>query len=120
MRVGVFQQIHDAVTFSRIRQDGVDARKDADERGVPDAAIDTVTGFWLATAGAAEAAGLPVGLLQPGSRFDAVVFDLDAPGGVIRHLALDDEARRFEKLVRLAGPHDIAEVWVDGVSVHRR
>jgi len=34
--------------------------------------------------------------------------------------ALDDEARRFEKLVRLAGPHDIAEVWVDGVSVHRR
>jgi hypothetical protein len=39
---------------------------------------------------------------------------------VIRHLALDDEARRFEKLVRLAGPHDIAEVWVDGVSVHRR
>ncbi|NDH98225.1 MAG: guanine deaminase, partial [Actinobacteria bacterium] len=73
-----------------------------------------------ATAGAAEAAGLPVGLLEPGRRFDAVVFDLDAPGGVIRHLALDDEARRFEKLVRLAGPHDIAEVWVDGVSVHRR
>ena len=120
VRVGVFQQIHDAVTFSRIRQDGVDARKDADERGVPDAAIDTVTGFWLATAGAAEAAGLPVGLLEPGRRFDAVVFDLDAPGGVIRHLALDDEARRFEKLVRLAGPHDIAEVWVDGMSVHRR
>jgi guanine deaminase len=120
VRVGVFQQIHDAVTFSRIRQDGVDARKDPDERGVPDAAIDTVTGFWLATAGAAEAAGLPVGLLEPGRRFDAVVFDLCAPGGVIRHLAIDDEARRFEKLVRLAGPHDIAEVWVDGVSVHRR
>ncbi|NDH98214.1 MAG: hypothetical protein EBZ17_12325 [Actinobacteria bacterium] len=35
VRVGVFQQIHDAVTFSRIRQDGVDARKDPDARGVP-------------------------------------------------------------------------------------
>ena len=42
-----------------IRQDGVDARKDPDARGVPDAAIDTVTGFWLATAGAAEAAACP-------------------------------------------------------------
>ena len=70
--------------------------------------------------GCRRGGGLPVGLLEPGRRFDAVVFDLDAPGGVIRHLALDDEARRFEKLVRLAGPHDIAEVWVDGVSVHRR
>ncbi|MEO0492085.1 MAG: amidohydrolase family protein [Actinomycetota bacterium] len=120
VRVGVFQQIHDAVTVSRMRRDGVDARIDAAERGVPGAAIDTVTGFWLATAGAAAAIGLPVGLLEPGRRFDAVVFDLEAPGGVIRRLDLDDDARRFEKLVRLASPHDIAEVWVDGVSVHRR
>ena len=120
VRPGVFQQIHDAVTFSRVRQDGVDARRDADERGVPGSAIDTVTGFWLATLGGAEALGLPVGLLEPGRRFDAVLFDTATPGGAIRELDLDDDARRFEKLVRLASPHDIAEVWVDGVSVHRR
>ena len=120
VRPGVFQQIHDAVTFSRIRQDGVDRDLPAGERGVADAAIDTITGFWLATAGGAEALGLPIGLLEPGRRFDAVVFDLESPGGVIRSLDLDDDARRFEKLVRLATTHDIAEVWVDGVSVHRR
>lgn len=120
VRPGVFQQIHDAVTFSRMRQDGVDATLPAGERGVPDAAIDTVTGFWVATAGGADALGLPVGLLDVGRRFDAVVFDLATPGGAIRSLDIDDDARRFEKMVRLSTTHDIAEVWVDGVSVHRR
>ena len=120
VRPGVFQQIHDAVTFSRIRRDGVDATRPPSERGVPGAAIDTVTGFWLATVGGAEALGLPIGLLDAGHRFDAVLFDTAHPGGVIRDLDLDDDARRFEKLVRLSTTHDIAEVWVDGVSVHRR
>ncbi len=119
VRPGVFQQIHDAVTFSRIRRDGVDARIPAAERGVPGSAIDTVTGFWLATAAGGDALGLPIGLLEPGCRFDAVLVDTDAPGGAIRPLDLDDDARRFEKVVRLATTHDIAEVWVDGVSVHR-
>ena len=120
VRPGVFQQIHDAVTVSRVRHDGVDARIGADTRGVGGAAIDTVTGFWMATKGGADALGIPVGLLEPGRRFDAVLFDTAAPGGVIRSLDLDDDARRFEKLIRLASPHDISEVWVDGVSVHRR
>ncbi|MEM9463753.1 MAG: amidohydrolase family protein [Actinomycetota bacterium] len=120
VRPGVFQQIHDAVTFSRVRRDGVDARRDASDRGVPGAAIDTITGFWLATTGGADALGLPVGLLEPGRRFDAVLFDTAAPGGAMRRLDLDDDGRRFEKLVRLSTTHDIAEVWVDGVSVHRR
>ena len=120
VRPGVFQQIHDAVTFSRIRQDGVDATRAPGERGVADAAIDTVTAFWLATAGGGDALGLPVGLLEPGYRFDAVLFDTASPGGAIRPLDLDDHARRFEKLVRLATTHDIAEVWVDGISVHGR
>ena len=120
VRPGVFQQIHDAVTFSRMRQDGVDATRPSAERGVSNAAIDTVTGFWLATAGGAEALGLPIGVLEPGRRFDAVLFDMASPGTAIRTLDLDDDARRFEKLVRLSTTHDIAEVWVDGLSVHRR
>ncbi|MEM9201423.1 MAG: amidohydrolase family protein [Actinomycetota bacterium] len=120
VRPGVFQQIHDAVTFSRIRHDGVDASIPAATRGVSGSAIDTIAGFWLATAGGAEALGQPVGLLEPGHRFDAVLFDTTTPGGVIRPLDLDDDTRRFEKLVRLSTTHDIAEVWVDGVSVHRR
>lgn len=121
VRPGVLQQCHEAVTMSRLRRDGVHARQPADERGEPDAAIDTTTAFWLATAGGAEALGLPVGLLEPGRRFDAVAIDLDHRHGIIRRLPdLDDDARLFEKVVRLAQASDIREVWVDGVRVHRR
>lgn len=121
VRPGVLQQCHEAVTLSRLRRDGVHPELPPDQRGRPGAAIDTTTAFWLATAGGAEAIGLPVGLLEPGRRFDAVAIDLDHPFGVIRrHPDLDDDARVFEKIVRMAQRSDIREVWVDGTSVHQR
>lgn len=121
VRPGVLQQCQDAVTVSRLRRDGVHAALDPDARGEAGAAIDTTTAFWLATAGGGEALGAPVGLLEPGYRFDAVAIDLDAPGGVIRRLSdLDDDARLFEKVVRLAHATDIGRVWVDGRTVHER
>lgn len=121
VRPGVLQQCHEAVTMSRMRRDGVHAGLSAATRCEPDAAIDTVTAFWLATAGGAEALGLPVGVLEPGRRFDAVAIDLDHRHGVIRrHGELDDDERLFEKVVRLAQTSDIRQVWVDGRSVHRR
>ena len=117
-RAGVLQQCHDAVTVSRMLEDGVDAAVAADLRGVNGSAIDTVTAFWMATGGGADALGLPVGLLAAGRRFDAVVVDIDRPGGAIRSWAgIDDDTRLFEKIVRLAGPDDISSVWVDGRKV---
>ena len=121
VRPGVLQQCHEAVTMSRLRRDGVHARQPAAARGEVGAAIDTTTAFWLATAGGADAIGLPVGLLELGRRFDAVAIDLDHEHGVIRRLPdLDDDARLFEKVVRLAQTSDIRQVWVDGETVHRR
>ena len=121
VRPGVLQQCHEAVTMSRLRRDGVHAHLPAAERGAPDAAIDTTTAFWLATTGGAEALGLPLGVLEPGRRFDAVAIDLDHRHGVIRrHTDLDDDERLFEKVVRLAQTSDIRQVWVDGRAVHRR
>ena len=117
-RPGVLQQCHDAVTVSRMLDDGVDPAVGASDRGVPDSAIDTVTAFWLATTGGADALGLPVGLLDPGHLFDAVAIDLDRAGGAIRYWSeVDDDTRLFEKIVRLAGPDDIASVWVNGRQV---
>ncbi len=121
VRPGVLQQCHEAVTMSRMRRDGVHADLSTAERGAPDSAIDTTTAFWLATAGGAEALGLPLGVLEPGRRFDAVAIDLDHPHGVIRrHVDIDDDERLFEKVVRLAQTSDISQVWVDGRTVHRR
>ncbi len=115
---GILQQVNEAVTLSRVLQDGVDARRPAGERGDPGAAIDTVTAFWVATTGAAEALGVPVGLIEVGRRFDAIVVDLDRPGGVIRRFDdLDTDARLFEKTARLTTSADITSVYVDGELV---
>lgn len=115
---GLLAQCAMAVAVSRMLEDGVDARRPRADRGVPGSRIDTVGAFHLATLGGAEALGVPCGLIAPGRWFDAVVVDLAAPGGALRRWDdFDDEARVFEKIVRLAGPGDITDVWVAGRRV---
>ena len=117
-RPGLLGVCQDAVTVSRMLEDGVDPALGAAQRGVPESRIDTVTAFWLATAGAAALIDLPVGLIEPGRRFDAIAVRTDRPGGAIRLWeGIDDEARIFEKVVRLATADDISQVWVDGTTV---
>jgi len=76
--------------------------------------IDVVTAFHLGTVGGADVLGAPVGLMEVGRQFDAIVVETDGP--VLRGW-IDDEARLFEKIVRLARPSDIAAVWVAGTQV---
>lgn len=115
---GLLHQAAMAVTASRFLEDGVDAARPSGERGVPGARVDTVTAFHAATVGGAAALGIPAGLLAPGRVFDAFVVDLDRPRSPLRWWDdLDDHARAFEKIVRLAGADDITSVWVDGRRV---
>ena len=103
-----------AVDASRHLENGVDQRVPGPDRGVEDSRIDATTAFYLATLGGADVLGAPVGLLEPGRRFDAVVVSLrdidNAPDD-------DTPERRFEKLVRLASRRDITTVWVGGQQV---
>ena len=85
---------------------------------MPGSAIDTTFAFWLATLGGASVLGVPVGLLAPGRRFDAVLVDTTSRRGSLRVWPeVDTPERVFEKMVRLAGPADITGVWVDGRRV---
>jgi guanine deaminase len=114
----LLRQAHDAVTVSRLLADGVDRARPAAARGVPGSAIDATYAFWLATLGGASVLGIPVGLLEAGRRFDAVLVDTTSRRGSLRVWPeLDTPDRVFEKLVRLAGPADIAGVWVEGRRV---
>ena len=109
---------HEAVTMSRLLNDGVDRALPAATRGVPGSSVDTNLAFWLATLGGASLLGAPVGLLEPGRRFDAVLVDTTSRRGSLRvYPELDTPARLLEKIVRLASPPDILDVWVDGRRV---
>ncbi len=59
----MYDDIRQAVMASRMLETGVDAQKPEAERGSGDARISVVEALYLATAGGAEALGLPVGLL---------------------------------------------------------
>jgi guanine deaminase len=92
------------------------------DEGDPAARIDTTTAFWMATVGGAELLGVEAGLLEPGRWFDAVAIrlpDVAMPDGTHDDGVDggDDWPRRFERLVRLATPADITQVWVAGRPV---
>ena len=117
---GLLPQCAMAVTVSRMFEDGVDARLPADRRGVVGSRIDTIAAFHLATKGGADLLDAPLGLLEAGRKFDAIVVDLDRPLSPLRAWdGLDNEERIFEKIVRLASPADISRVFVAGQTVNR-
>lgn len=118
---GLLPQCSHAVTVSRMLEDGVDAKRAAEDRGVPESRVDTITAFHVATAGGAELLGVPTGVFEVGRKFDAFVVDVDTPGSALRHWdEVDSEERLFEKIVRVAGANEITHVWVDGRRVAGR
>ncbi|MEM9654995.1 MAG: amidohydrolase family protein [Actinomycetota bacterium] len=112
----VLAQCHHAVTASRLLEDGVDVGAPSGERGVADSRIDITTAFWLATVGGADLLGLPVGLLEVGRSFDAVVIDR---ARVVPSVEAEPDNWElvFERLVRNTGPEAIRSVWVSGNQV---
>jgi guanine deaminase len=115
---GLLPQCAHAVTASRMLEDGINADVAAADRGVQHSRINTVAAFHLATKGGADLLGIPCGLLEVGRQFDAFVVDVGRQQSSLRIWdELDDEARVFEKIVRLASPSDITRVWVAGRQV---
>ena len=118
---GLLRQCGYAVSASRSLEEGVDPDLPSARRGVPGSRIDIVEAFRMATVGGADLLGLPLGLIEPRRRFDALVVD-DAASAAspLRRWDVDDADRWFEKVVRLATPDDITHVWVDGALVAGR
>lgn len=115
---GLLPQCAAAVTASRYLEDGVDPGLVPAERGVPDSRLTILEAFYIATVGGADLLNVPAGLLAVGKRFDAMAVQFNRPGSPLQVWDdIDDPARRFEKIVRLATPADIRDVWVNGRRV---
>ncbi|HHA1934900.1 TPA: guanine deaminase [Enterobacter ludwigii] len=114
----VFDACRHAITASKALNDGVDARIKPEHRGRPGSAVSFKEAFWLATAGAGGVLELPVGKLEVGYQFDAIVIDTRAAGSDIYiHPAEDQPEDRLQKIIFNARRNNISRVWVDGKAV---
>lgn len=113
----IFEAARSTVQVSRMLETGVDSRTAQTERGVARSAVIMTTAFHLATAGGGVALDLPIGQFAPGYKFDAIAIDPSRDGGGVRLFGEADPIAVLEKILYTATRANIAEVWVDGISV---
>ncbi len=107
-----------AVTVSRMLEDGVDATRQPDRRGVADSRLTFAEALWLATIGGGRSLGLSVGVFEPGYRLDAFAVEIGSGSPSLAEWAdVDSPADTVQKIITNATPSDITRVWVDGEPV---
>lgn len=117
----LFDNVRQAVISSRMLEDGVNPSLPAKERGVPNSRITINEAFYLATAGGGECLSLPIGRLEAGFVWDAQIIDTTvATARLPIYQANEDLHDIFQKIMYLARPENIREVWVQGEKVHSR
>ncbi|SMY35406.1 guanine deaminase [Photobacterium andalusiense] len=114
----IFRASFDAVSHSRVREEGVDIYLPASERGTANARISFVEAFWMATVGGGQVLDAKVGLFEQGYHFDAIVIKANSGIGNLRIWPQFDSAKDIlEKIITLAQPENVAKVWVQGKAV---
>lgn len=117
----LYDNARQAVISSRMLEEGVDPALPADTRGVPSSRIAIDEAFYLATAGGGEALSLPIGRLAEGYAWDAQIVDIALAGAKLPVFGGDVPPQEiFQKIMYLARPENIREVWVQGERVHQR
>lgn len=115
----LFDNVKQAVMSSRMLEDGVDKNVESEKRGVANSRITLNEAFYLATAGGGESLSLPIGKLEVGYAWDAQVINLVANHTFIpRYFKEESLINLFEKVLYLARPEYIQEVWIQGKKVH--
>ena len=113
-RPSMFDSIAMAAAVSNLLEDGVDPAKTSATRGVPRARISFVTAFYLATTAGGIALNLPIGLLKPGYRFDALLVDTAELDTNLRLYEHDNSSDILQKIIWNTSRQNIKKVWVDG------
>lgn len=101
--------------YDNIKQTVMVSRILSDQTTVPHS-LTLNEAFYLATAGGGEALSLPIGRLAEGYAFDVQVV-ASGPSLISEETPLD---AIFQKLLYLAQPEHIKEVWVQGNLVHSK
>ena len=117
----LFDNARQAVISSRMLEDGVNTALPAEERGVPNSRITINEAFYLATAGGGESLSLPIGRLEANYAWDAQIIDTTLSSAKLPIYQANENLHDvFQKIMYLARPENIREVWVQGEQVHSR
>lgn len=115
----LFDNARQAVISSRMLEEGVDPTISSEKRGVSSSRITIAKAFYFATAGGGKSLSLPVGKLEKNYAWDVQVIDTIIPTAKLP--IFNDELHDvFQKIMNLARPENIREVWVQGNLVHQR
>ena len=118
----LYDNIRMAVMASRMLESGVDALVPPERRGAGrPSRISVAEALYLATKGGAEALELPVGSFEVGRAFDMQVIDIRRPYADLTGFGVFDAPEdRLARILYLATPDNIREVWVQGARVFTR
>lgn len=115
----LFNNVRQAVISARMLEEGVDTTISADKRGVASSRITTSEAFYFATAGGGEALSLPVGRIEENYAWDVQIINTTVPTAKLP-IYNNDLEDIFQKIMYLARPENIQQVWVQGEKVHER
>lgn len=115
----LFDNVRQAVISARMLEEGVDTTISADKRGVASSRITTSEAFYFATAGGGEALSLPVGRIEENYAWDVQIINTTVPTAKLP-IFNNDLEDIFQKIMYLARPENIQQVWVQGEKVHEK
>lgn len=105
----------------KLLEDGVNPALSAEERGVPNSRITVNKAFYFATAGGGESLSLPIGRLAENYVWDIQIIDTTLASAKLPIYHENENLLDiFQKIMYLARPENIREVWVQGEKVHSR
>ena len=113
----MYENIRQAVLVSRLLETGVNAMLPAEERGGlgEGTRVSLMEAFWLATAGGAEALGLPVATFEPGKAFDLQVVDVKRRDSDLTGFGVFYSPEvQLSRILYLSTPDNIRQVWAQG------
>ncbi|WP_405175392.1 guanine deaminase [Paenibacillus sp. FSL H8-0261] len=117
----LFDNIRQAVMSSRMLEDGVNPSLPAQERGLLGSRIKIDEAFYLATASGGKSLSLPIGRILEGYTWDVQIIDTKLPSARLPIFDGNEDLEDvFQKMMYLARPENIREVWVQGEKVHSR
>ncbi|MED3549636.1 guanine deaminase [Cytobacillus praedii] len=117
----LFDNARQAVISSRMLDDGVNPSLPAENRGVPNSRITINEAFYFATAGGGESLSLPIGRLAENYAWDVQIIDTTIASAKLPIYSTNEDLFDvFQKIMYLARPENIREVWVQGEKVHSR